>query len=913
MPLTAVAKRIFTTSLMLLAGAGLLQAQEAAPPHALPPASALPKLEADAGGQIDVPGIGAAVLINDSLAFLGAPSSDIIRGQVYVYTRSNTAPFWQYHTTLEAGDGQVGDGFGEALAMYGTLLVVGAPGAGAAYVFEYAPVEERWQQIAKLEGEDVQSGDGFGRSVGITGGDVLVGAPGFGSSGAVFVFRDLAATDNWDQVQRLDGSVSGGDFGFAVDAADSNAVVGAPSAEEADDIYFFRRSSGDWTANASFSVQPAGTRSGYSVAIEADHAVIGTRGGDVADIFRVDTSRGTVMWTHETMLSPPAPATYFGWSVAIDESRVLIGAIFANSPNGSAFVFSESGAGNWQFENELIPSDADDERVDYAGWSVSLDDGHALMGAPQFDAGTGAAFSFRSINGNWAEGGALLGDPLSYDAITGGRVECAGGSAAVFPCHNIHLQSFLPTRAMGGARGTQLNDIWGWTDPQTGSKYALVGRTDGVSIVDVSDTANPVYVGDLPTHGGTASSWRDVKVYDNYMYVVADNAGAHGLQVLDLTQLRNVTDPPVTFEETAHYGRFEEAHNLAVNTETGFAYAVGIGGPQDIPASYPNPGACGPGFHIVDLSAPANPAFAGCFRYPGTGRNGNGYTHDAQCVVYQGPDADYTGREICIGANETDIAIVDMTDKANPAGISAATYPNATYVHQGWLSDDQRYFFQGDELDEDRGVVEQTTLYVWDLQDLDAPQLSTRFKYASSAIDHNVYYKNGYVVQSNYTAGVRMVDASDASNLHEVAYFDVIPTTNATTFGGSWSNYPFFEGNVIIATSRELGLFVLEPDAAVTLDGEQTAAPPQSFALSAPAPNPFTDRTVVRLSVDRPQHVTVEVFDVLGRKIAVLLDRDLASDTYSVPFEAAGFSSGVYFIRASGETTRRIRRVVLMP
>ena len=99
---------------------------------------------------------------------------------------------------------------------------------------------------------------------------------------------------------------------------------------------------------------------------------------------------------------------------------------------------------------------------------------------------------------------------------------------------------------------------------------------------------------------------------------------------------------------------------------------------------------------MIDLKDPANPVFAGCFSDGSTGRRGTGYSHDAQCVVYRGPDADYVGHEICLGSNETALSIADVTNKEAPYSISIATYPNVAYAHQGWLTDDHRYFYLND-------------------------------------------------------------------------------------------------------------------------------------------------------------------------------------------------------------------------
>ncbi|MEM1271955.1 MAG: choice-of-anchor B family protein, partial [Bacteroidota bacterium] len=371
-----------------------------------------------------------------------------------------------------------------------------------------------------------------------------------------------------------------------------------------------------------------------------------------------------------------------------------------------------------------------------------------------------------------------------------------------FDCKGMDLVAFLPTKDIGGERGVNLNDIWGWTDPETGKEYALVGRVDGTSFVDITNPEMPVYVGDLPlTEGARPNTWRDIKVFADHAFVVADNAGEHGMQVFDLTQLRGIEEPQ-TFTETAIYRGINSAHNIVINEETGFAYAVGSSGGGET---------CGGGLHMIDINEPTNPTFAGCFSDSNTGRSGTGYSHDAQCVVYTGPDADYSGREICIGSNETAISVADVTDKENPVAVSVGVYPNVGYTHQGWLTDDHRFFYVNDELDEIGGNVENTRTLIWDLTDLDDPQLVKEFFLETTSSDHNLYVQDNFMYQSNYDSGLRIFDISDTANPVEVAFIDTTPGgENGPGFSGSWSNYPYFKSGVIAVSSIGEGLFLVK-------------------------------------------------------------------------------------------------------
>ncbi|MGI9039422.1 MAG: choice-of-anchor B family protein [Gemmatimonadota bacterium] len=379
---------------------------------------------------------------------------------------------------------------------------------------------------------------------------------------------------------------------------------------------------------------------------------------------------------------------------------------------------------------------------------------------------------------------------------------CVNGVADGFACDGVDLLGQVPLLDLepGNSNSALANDIWGWTDETTGNDYVLVGRQDGVSIVDVTDPLSPRPIGRLPGATG-ASTWRDIKVYRDHAYVVADGAGDHGVQVFDLRRLRGVAEFTV-FTEDVRYDGVSSVHNIVINEATGYAYAVGSNSGGET---------CGGGLHMIDIRTPASPMFAGCFASAGTGRAGTGYTHDAQCVVYDGPDEAHVGREICIGSNETAIVIADVTDKGAPAGLSTASYPDAAYVHQGWLTPDHRYFLQDDELDElADSAAGMTRLLVWDVSDLDDPVLAQEYFGPTPAVDHNLYVRGDLAYYSNYTYGIRIVDVSSPAQPAERGHFDTHPASDAPGFSGSWSNYPFFDNGVIAVSSSHDGLFLLQ-------------------------------------------------------------------------------------------------------
>jgi choice-of-anchor B domain-containing protein len=394
-------------------------------------------------------------------------------------------------------------------------------------------------------------------------------------------------------------------------------------------------------------------------------------------------------------------------------------------------------------------------------------------------------------DGPTAEDVAMAADTLPPETVILHHTECVDGFAGPYPCLNVDLLSVTPLSELGGGGGT---DIWGWTDPDTGKEYAIVPRTDGTAFVDVSDPEEAVYLGNLPSHSGDAVQ-RDAKTYDHYALIVSEASG-HGLQVFDLHELRSVVSPPVTFTETAHYSRFTRAHNIAVDEASGFAYAVGSREGAD---------QCDHGLHMIDLSDPLAPSFAGCY-------SEDGYTHDVQCVVYAGPDFEHQGSQVCFAANEDTLTIVDVTDKASPVQLSRTGYGGVGYTHQGWLTEDHRWFLLDDELDESF-FGHNTRTRVFDVADLDQPVLAGHHDGVTGSSDHNLYVRGDLVYEANYRSGLRILRIGDlaSAELTEVGFFDVYPADDGVSFNGAWSSYPWFASGNVIVSGREQGLFVLRP------------------------------------------------------------------------------------------------------
>ncbi len=465
---------------------------------------------------------------------------------------------------------------------------------------------------------------------------------------------------------------------------------------------------------------------------------------------------------------------------------------------------------------------------------------------------------------------------LLFTALSYAQTPCTNGFAGQYPCNGYNLLSHITATTMGASGG---NDTWGWTDPQDGKEYAIVGLDNGTAFVDITDPVSPVYLGKLPSVTGSATA-RDIKTYNNFAFVVSDNNGNHGMQIFDLTRLRNVTNPPETFTEDVLYSDFENAHNLAINEETGFAYAC-------------RTNLFGGGVHFINIQDPLNPINSG-------GVSGV-LTHDAQIVVYNGPDTDYTDREILFSYNgfDGDVTIVDVTDKSNPQIISNFSYSNNEHAHQGWLTEDQQYIIMGDESDELNLGLDTRTI-IFDISDLDNPTESFVYFGPTAATDHNGYVKGNTYYLANYNAGMRVIDISEigSGTFNETGFFDVYPDNNASGFNGAWSVYPYFASGNLIISSRgsDGGLFVVAESLLETTSFEDSI----TFEI---IPNPSNELINIQLS-QSVQLLSADIYDNLGRQVFQSKD--------STSINISSLNNGMYFLKIvtdQGSFTKRLIKI----
>ena len=398
------------------------------------------ELTASDGGAGD--SLGGSVAVDGNTVVVGAPrhmvGSSSHQGAVYVFVQSDGT--WVEQAELTASDGAAGDQFGYSVAVSGSTVVVGAPyhtvgsnpSQGAAYVFVQSG--GTWSQQAELSASDGARIDYFGYSVAVDGSTIVVGASnhidGGARPGAAYVFVESSGT--WSQQAELTASHGGNDFGLSVAINGNIVVVGAPGYAVGSNsgqgaAYVFVESSGTWIQQAELTASDgvAYDYFGISVAVDGSTVVVGAwshkvgsnPGQGAAYVFV--QSGGTWIQQAELTASDGIANDSFGYSVALSGGTAVAGAfdhtVGSNSYQGAAYVFVQNGE-IWSQQTELTASDGD--RLDQFGRSVAVSGSTAAVGAYSHpNSGAGAAYVFESSSPGYA----LSSSPSSLSIAQGGQ------------------------------------------------------------------------------------------------------------------------------------------------------------------------------------------------------------------------------------------------------------------------------------------------------------------------------------------------------------------------------------------------------------------------------------------------------------------------------------------------------------
>jgi choice-of-anchor B domain-containing protein len=309
--------------------------------------------------------------------------------------------------------------------------------------------------------------------------------------------------------------------------------------------------------------------------------------------------------------------------------------------------------------------------------------------------------------------------------------------------------------------GTTLAGCWHHVD-NAGTEYALVGTSQGLSIVNVANPAQPQEVFKVQS---IQNNWREVKTWFGFAYFGSEANGS-GITIVDLRSLPDTVYSKVWLGDGAYQGQMLNSH--AVTIADGYLYINGG-------SSITN------GVTICDLNDPWNPHIVGL--YIGS------YIHDS----YVRGDTLW-GSAIYKGEFE----VIDISDKTDPMLLASNPTPGG-FNHNTWLSDDSKTLYAADERTD-------APLAAFDVSDLgNITLLDTYLASVSPSREvHNVRVKGDFLVNAAYGGQLTLVDATYPDNLIETA-IEILGTSLV------WDADPYLPSGVVLATAKSEGLFIYQP------------------------------------------------------------------------------------------------------
>lgn len=450
---------------------------------------------------------------------------------------------------------------------------------------------------------------------------------------------------------------------------------------------------------------------------------------------------------------------------------------------------------------------------------------------------------------------------------------------AQYASQNVNMVGhwFNPSQPAEPTYGIKYQGVWGWKQQSTGKEYAILGASDGTYFIDVSNPATPVVCDYVPaTHGDLI--WHEIKSYQNYCYIVSDDAAPNSFIIADMSYL----------PDSVHIVKndnvlFERCHTIYVDGDKLYGGAVtGVG------SSFLYSMA------VYDLSVdPANPTLIRTLNqdYPSIN-----YAHD----MFVRNDTIYAS------CGYQGLHIYKLDSMFHEIGV-LTSYPEQGYNHSSFLTSNGNTLIFMDEVPAGKAIKS------LDVSNMSNLTINEVFRSNLGNTPHNPYILgNDILVAANYTDGIQIFNMSNPSGIYCSGYFDTDTIVNyptyptSMTYHGCWGAYTDLPSGLVLAADMQNGLYVLDITAAMT--NTQTVATP---AISAVAyPNPFNADFYINLSTTKSQSLTWSVYDITGKVVLsatenvpggpILLEipaADLAKGMYNVVIESEELHSSVKLVK----------------
>ncbi|MBA3662902.1 MAG: choice-of-anchor B family protein [Bacteroidetes bacterium] len=455
-------------------------------------------------------------------------------------------------------------------------------------------------------------------------------------------------------------------------------------------------------------------------------------------------------------------------------------------------------------------------------------------------------------------------------------------TAQTYPSQNISLLSLINpnTGTVGvGPDSRRYSGVWGWKQTSKNKEYAISGTSNGTYFIDVTSPTTPSVSAFV--QGKLGCTWREMKTFQNYCYIMSDDASPNRFQIVDMQYL---PDSVHVIHNGTQY--FERAHAMWIDGNklycSGVTYSTGVTSSMN----------------VYSLATPTAPLL---LRQLNQDANFISYVHD----MYVRNDT------VFASCGFAGLYIFKFNTGANnftQLG-SYTSYPSSGYNHSSFLTQNGKYLVFCDE--SPAGLP----IHIVDVQNMSNVQNVQTFKPYSGTTSHNPYLMgNNIAVLSCYEDGLYIYNISQPASPCVVGFFDTYPQSGGNvgysgqSYRGNWGAYPYLPSGIILANDMQNGLFILDPTAAYTNStciNVGIKASSNSTANFIFYPNPANDR--IALNYNTNSSCTVQIKNMLGRLVFEKKYEGMVSDYVDVK----QLDNGTYILTVTENSQSITKKLVI--